>query len=327
MTDDNAIGSIVLQSGEPASLLSHMTAYGLASILETENPRVRLAWTGGMKPRLMVSGPGLSEDAVAETLIRHAKERAEPSSWLTEKTLPGILGGDDEGDEEEGGKPKKVAQASLMSPRMASIVDWGGFQRQRHAVLDRLGDAKAWVDLRLIWSLGEPSYWGFDKSAPKQDWAASKFDMRARYKGTDILNERFAKIARLIAGRSEEEVVSGLRGLTVGGDEPTTKDTKKAGQEVTAKTTEIGFRGPGSIDGTIVWCALWGISQFPLAHFARKRSASSGNLELAESEGPDCFYVPVWKGDWSPGRLRSMLASGQLRASAGSTFDPGKWLY
>lgn len=290
MNNSNATENLVLQSGEPTSLLSHMAAYGLVSILETENPRVRLAWTGGMNTRLEVSGPGLSGDAIAETLIRHAKERIQPGSWIAEQTGPGVLKGQPRG---------------LMSPRMAPVSDWRGLQDQRHSVLDRLGRDREWGDLRLIWSLGEPCYWQFYEGELRQDYASSRFEMQPRNHGNEIVNQRFAHLSKIVAKLAATRVVESLRGESV---------------SVRLKSDQPGFRGPGPVDDVISWCALWGISQFPLTHFTRREAVSSGHIGEWSSGS---FYVPVWAGRWSPGRLRSMLASGQMRAFVGGTSKTG----
>jgi CRISPR-associated protein Csb3 len=62
-----------------------------------------------------------------------------------------------------------------------------------------------------------------------------------------------------------------------------------------------------------VWCALWGIGQMPLAMRTERAALTSGHLGRSRHEW---FYVPVWNRPWRPARLRSILASEQLRQAA-----------
>jgi CRISPR-associated protein Csb3 len=70
---------------------------------------------------------------------------------------------------------------------------------------------------------------------------------------------------------------------------------------------------PGPADNALVWCALWGIGQFPLAMRPDRTAATTGHLGRSRREW---FYVPVWTTPWRPARLRSILAAQQLRQAA-----------
>ncbi|MGH3991106.1 MAG: hypothetical protein ACRDSN_01420, partial [Pseudonocardiaceae bacterium] len=63
------------------------------------------------------------------------------------------------------------------------------------------------------------------------------------------------------------------------------------------------------------WCALWGLSQFPLALRARQTAIASGHVGPATA---GWFYTLTWGGAWRMARLRSMLASLQARKLAES---------
>jgi hypothetical protein len=82
--------------------------------------------------------------------------------------------------------------------------------------------------------------------------------------------------------------------------------------------TMAGLAGPGPTDNALAWCALWGISQLPLAIRIRSIAVTTGHLGRGRQE---FFYVPVWQSPWRPARLRAMLASTQLRIAASSGLD------
>jgi hypothetical protein len=79
--------------------------------------------------------------------------------------------------------------------------------------------------------------------------------------------------------------------------------------------TATGLASPGPTDNALAWCALWGISQFPLAMRINDTAQTSGHFSRARKEW---FYVPMWQGAWRPARLRSVLASQELRTFAGA---------
>lgn len=312
MSEEMQVDRFVLSRSDPMTLLSHMAFYGLASIIEAEGlTGLRLSWTGGMAPRPQLCGPGLAGEELAEVVRRHAAGRAGERSWLSKRVaLPGKKGPVDRG---------------LMSPRIGKVDEWNDLQDQRHDVLDRLTEERSWVDLRLLWSLGEPCYWRLNRKGERmQDDGSSRLEMQPRNQGSEIVANRFAPLARYVGTRSLDVVVAGLRGEV-------TNDELGHGQPDSRSAT--GFRGPGPVDDALAWCALWGISQFPLTPSTRKPAATAGHL------GPTSggwFYVPTWRGDWSASRLRTILASRQLRAFATeaigeSTAEPtlgvsAKWL-
>jgi CRISPR-associated protein Csb3 len=293
MVEDRRLGSLVLEMSEPLSLLSHMAFYGLSSILEADGRRgLRLAWTSGMTPRPELSGPGLDDHAVGEALRRHAADRAGPGSWPSEQFS--VAG----------------KQRGLMSPRVGTIDDWDGLQDRRCDVLDRLGDEEEWVDLRLLWSLGEPCYWRFDKAVRRQDDAASRLEMQPRNHGSEIVGNRFAPLAAFLAECSPEAITAGLRGIAL---------SDQLGKNQSDSHSGTGFCGPGPVDDAVAWGALWGISQFPLVQSTRRQAATAGHIGAG---GAGSFYVPVWAGEWTPSRLRTVLASRQLCSVATEAATP-----
>ncbi len=308
MSEETRVGRFVLVGSDPMTLLSHMAFYGLASILESEGSTgLRLAWTAGMTPRPQLCGTWLTEEELAAIVCRHAAARARLGSWPSERVLVGK-------------RPR-----GLMSPRMGKVDEWEDLQHQRHAVLDRLTAEGAWVDLRLLWGLGEPCYWRFDRKGERmQDDGSSRLEMQPRNQGSEIVANRFAPLAGFIATRAGGEIIAGLRG-EIAHDE--------LGRNQPDSRSATGFRGPGPVDNAIAWCALWGISQFPLTPSARRAATTAGHVGLASG---GWFYAPTWTGDWSASRLRTVLASSQLRAFAARAVGepatkttggaPTKWL-
>jgi CRISPR-associated protein Csb3 len=284
--------SFVLERSEPRLLLCHLAFYGLAAILENAgHDDLRLSWTPGMAPRPVLSGEGLDPERLGQAVHEHATVRAAKGAWPSERAVVG-------------GKPR-----GLMSPRLSTLIDaeWEGFQARRHAVLDSLTAAGDGLDLRLIAALGEPSYWRANRKGERlQDDGASRLEMQPRNQGSEWVANRLHPIAQAVADRTVDGVVAGLTGKAtvdeVGANRP---DSRSA----------TGFGPPGPVDNAVVWCALWGISQFPIAQRLAGAATTTGHVGRT---GAGWFYLPVWTGSWRPARLRTVLASKPLRQYAAS---------
>lgn len=305
----------VLATADPATMLSHMALYGLAAIVEDGGlADVRLSWTDGMTPRPVLHTQQATSEAIGRIVRTHAALRSVPESWPNRQLTDG-------------------EQRALMSPRISTVTsgdDWRSLQRRRHAVLDGLTDALAFLDLRLIAALGEPSYWSINRKDQRfQDDGASRLEMQPRNQGSEFVGNRLRPLASAVTARTAAAVVDGLVGLTV---------RDEIGKDKQESRTPTGFASPGPTDNALAWCALWGISQFPIAHRIRIRTSgaregwavTTGHIEPGTAGH---FYVPVWHGLWRTARLRSIVASGQLRRFAetglrGKEPDPaaGSWL-
>lgn len=274
--------------GDHRRLITHMALYGLAAICEQAgHPDLRLSWSGGMRPR-----PGLTiaPDRVGDIVFAHAATR----DWVKETV-------------EVGGKPR-----GLMSPRLGAIGDdtaWETFQDRRQAVLDNLTDARAELDLRFLGALGEPCYWRYDTTSKqrRQDDAASRLEMQARNTGAEFVGTKLSRIAETVAARTPTEIVDGLTGRKV---------RDELGKDAPDSRSATGMDAYGPADNAVVWCALWGISQCPLA--LRTTGAAVTSIEIPDESKRRHFFVPLWNGEWHPARLRSILASHQLRSAARS---------
>lgn len=290
--------------GSPRTLLTHMAFYGLAAICQDAgHTELRMSWTPGMnpKPRLDVD---LDENAIADLVQVHAAHRAGPQAWPQERiTIKG-------------------ADRGLMSPRLSSLTHevtvagkteqrldhdlWRTLQQRRHRVLDHLTRQGQGLDLRLLAALGEPCYWRLDnpqQPSRHQDSAASRLEMQPRNQGSEFVANRLSKLAHAVANRTTTAILEGLLGRRV---------LDEVGNDKPDSRTATGMAEPGPTDNALVWCALWGISQAPLAFNSQDRAKTS----ICLRNGKEYFYLPIWRRPLHPARLRTLLVSDQMRAVA-----------
>jgi CRISPR-associated protein Csb3 len=295
---------ITLAGCEPRTLLSHMALYGLGAILEADGVRnLRLAWGPPANPRPTLSADDADETELAARVGHHAQAHAAADSWVQEDVTLTVRSQD---------KPKPATKA-LMSPRLSVFWNqetWELVQRSRHEALDRLAAASGWLDLRFLAALGEPCYWSYSiKGEPLQDDGASRFEMQPRNRGSEFVGNRLRKLAITVANRSAAQILAGLQGDSAEDELDNRPDSR----------TATGLAGPGPTDNALAWCALWGISQFPIAMRVNATGRTSGTAVTSghiRHRPGESFYVPMWKGQWRPARLRTMLASMQLRTAA-----------
>lgn len=284
-----------LQRADVKVMFWHLALYGLATICEDAGAEdISIGWSAGVTPRpwLRIADQGVGDQLalLAGIVHSHARHRAEEPSWLLRDI------------------EIKGTQRGLMSPRLSTFPHgdaWEAVQEARHRELDRLTEQHAWLDLRLLAALGEPCYWRHNRQQqPLQDEAASRLEMQPRNQGSEFVGNRLRKLAQHVAARDVEGVASGLSGRTV---------IDECGKDAVDSRTPTGLASPGPVDNALAWCALWGISQFPLAMRAGATAVTSGHVGRGRQEW---FYLPFWTGSWRPARMRSILASGQLRAAA-----------
>jgi CRISPR-associated protein Csb3 len=286
----------VLGGADPHTMLSHLALCGLAAIAEEEGLRdVRLSWTPGMGAR-----PALSaEDATAETIgaavQRHAARLDDPGSWLNRQL-------------------SDTEKRALMSPRISVIPDldgWQSLQNRRHDVLDQLTAARAMLDLRLIAALGEPSYWSRNQKGDRlQDDGASRMEMQPRNQGSEFVGNRLRPLAAAVAARTPTQISDGLSGRS---------RRDEIGKDDTLSRTPTGLADPGPTDNALAWCALWGISQFPVAFRRNDFALTSAHIGRGNA---GLYAAPVWSGRWRTARYRSVVASGYLTRFAENGLTP-----
>jgi CRISPR-associated protein Csb3 len=253
-------------------------------------------WSRDGDQRPVVTAPGLTCEQAAAVIAGHARRADHAASWLHRSITIN-------------GSPR-----ALMSPRLSAFGDgatWPQAQQQRHAVLDELTAARRWLDLRFLAALGEPCYWIRDRQDRlQQDNAASRLEMQPRNRGSEFVSNRLRKVAAAVAARDDSQILSGLLGRTI---------CDEADGDAADSRTATGLAPPGPTDNALAWCALWGISQLPLAMRIQTdpripvTAVTTGHLGRGRSEW---FYAPVWETPWRPARLRTILAAAQTRTAA-----------
>jgi len=287
--------SIFTPAGSVTTALSHFALFGLAAICEAELGVVaRVWWTDQRIPRPQLDA-GCQPHALAEAVHRHAAERTSPQSWLALRI-----------DHEE--KAPAAFSPRIKAPSSPSA--WHGLQSVRNTALDQLRAGHALLDLQMIGALGEPAYWLAGKTP---DGGASRWEMKTRNQGGDFVRDRLSRLAGYVAAREVEEVLSGLTGATV---------NDEAGQNKPESRSATGFARPGPVDNALAWCALWGISQFPVTHHLDAQSATAGTNVPHNRTHPTSVFLPVPTRPITLARLRTIIASRHL-ALVGATQHAG----
>lgn len=277
----------VLAGSDCRVLLSHLALVGLGAILEEAGANPRLGWTTGMAPTPVVHDS--APEQVAAVVRAHAARRAEPDAWVGQ-----TFG--------HHGKRR-----GLMSPRLATLAipqGWRELEQRRTEVIDTLTMLRAELDLRMLGALGRPAYWRVQQHQRRQDEGASRWEMQPRNQGSEFVGTRLCPLARAVAARTDPQVLDGLTGAT---------PVDEVGRGKADSRTPTGLAAPGPTDNALAWCALWGISQFPLALRAHHMAITSGHIQRSDKAW---FYTLTWHGAWRMARLRSMLACQQARSIA-----------
>lgn len=299
--------SELVMVGDTRSFLMHFAAYGLSAILESElGSSARVAMTSLRSLTVTLDDPRVTPLDMAAAVQSHAAARID--SWVTRTHM--------HADRESG----------TMSPRLktpSDRVQWEQLQRARHLAIDSVPRAEgSWLDLDFMGALGEPAYWYLDnvgKSRP--DAGASSWEMKTRNRGEEFTQNRLALLCKAVAGWETERVLAGLTGAEVNDD---------VGKNAVDSRTPTGLARPGATDNALAWCALWGISFFPVTHRAAPgpgTSKGSGQPSLtagtlrglprAEPQARAFTYLPLFRRPQRLARVKTLVASGALaRVSA-----------
>ena len=278
--------SVFRPAGSVTNALTHFALYGLAAIVEDETAQsVRLSWTDGPRPEPQLD-TGQEPGEIAAMVHRHATRHAAPQSWLAVSAQ----------------YANKIVAA--FSPRVfkpPTSEAWRQLQEARHTGLDAVAAEGCQLDLRMIGALGEQAYWPNGKE--DSDVGASRWEMKTRNQGAEFVGNRLVPLAQAVAARTIDQTLTGLSGETVNDEAGNNKPDSRSG---------TGFTRPGPVDNALAWCALWGISQFPLVHHNGAQSTTAGTYVPGAHKYAAYVFLPVPTRPITASRLRTILASRQL---------------
>lgn len=292
--------------GNVRQFFTHFAAYGLAAILEAATRQTVTVRTLSPQELEVDVAADVSPTDLAEKVREHAD--AHLDSWVS-----ATFGHFDR-------------TTGVLSPRMKApetAEHWRALQQARHGELDRaISSTGAFsIDLAFMQALGEPAYWFLNNSGkPEPDRGASSWEMKTRNRGEEFVQQRLLPLAEAVARRTTAEVLSGLTGETL---------VDEAGKDSLDSRTPTGLMLPAQTDNALAWCALWGISLFPVVQSAAspgrfKRSGQRAitpgilrNLPRLHPSARAAAYLPLFSKPMRLSRLRSVLVSGPLaRVSA-----------
>lgn len=273
----------------------HLFLLGLASIVEVETGRsVRVYWSA-RNEGVIDAGPDIEIKKLGEIVHHHAEQHAE-SKWLTD--VEKLAGG----------------SRSPLSPRIGELANRLAFEkleRARHPLIDSL-KRDDWLTRRFLGALGRPVDWAVNNQKEiVPDRGASGWEMKTRNRGEEFIQNRLAKLARFVSARSIDKVSEGLLGRFV---------SDEAGKQALDSRTPTGLRAPGPTDNARAWCALWGISLFPVQPVtgqsdpARQASTTAGILRF--HGGRLWFFLPIIETPRTVAKVRVIVRSAQLAQQA-----------
>lgn len=268
----------IVIAGSHASALPHFAGYGLAAILGAAGARpIRLRWSDAAEPRLSVTS-GFSRVEVGEAVCAHAEGAAAEDSWLNATIEAGSRAG-----------------GRLFSPRFKppGIEEWGEIVRQRDDFFP-----SDLLDACMVVGLGEPSWWRQSEGG-SPDAGASRWEMKTRNKGQEMVADRLVPLAVELANWTPVAVVDGLEGAS---------SSDVVGKESADSRTASGFRQPGPTDNALAWCALWGIAATRPVRRVGGMAQTPG-VWPRRATHPTVAALPVWTDDVSLEVVRRVLAS------------------
>lgn len=273
--------------GEDRHAFDHLSAYGLAAILDTTAPGlIRLGWTDTLDPRIRLSGADWK--TIGNVVHAHAVAHTHPRSWVQ---ADGLNAG---------------VRRGLFSPRVKVMGsdELTAWYTARAAHLDAVTGPYAQLDLAMIGSLGTPSYWSFEQGGARPDHGASRWEMKTRNRGEEFVANRLRLLAASVAARTPENVASGLAGIT---------NVDEVGKNQNDSRTPTGLMPPRATDNARTWCALWGLSLLPVIHSTAGASHTAGHLGH-HSRG--WLHLPIMIQMWPLARLKNVLTARQLLLAA-----------
>jgi len=135
--------------------------------------------------------------------------------------------------------------------------------------------------------------------------------MKTRNRGEDFIRNRLRQLAQIVADRDAGDIASGLIGQSV-------KDEAYKGKRSDESRTATGLTPPRFTDSALAWCALWGISSFPVIHRLMGASVTAGAVPIGKFT-PTHLVLPVLVGPHTLGRWQAVVASEQVIRAMGNT--------
>lgn len=288
----------IIVAGESTSALTHLALLGAAAIVRAGLPDadVTVCWRNDDGWRAVLDVVDVAEASIGALVAEHATRRTKPDSWVGEDI-------DHEG-----------RVTAVFSPRIkvaGSREAWEALQEHRLNGIDSLPQgADGDLDRRLIQSLGEPAYWRRGPNGYRADDGASRLEMKTRNRGEEFVQNRLRLLATAVSARTNSAVVDGLTGFA---------RRDEVGKNKADSRTATGFAGPGPVDNAVAWCALWGISQFPVIPQVDGRSDTCGFVSGRGVESALAIPMPI--RPVTPARMRSLMLGRHVVLAARRT-DP-----
>lgn len=268
---------------------THLLLVGLASILEdADEERTCEIWWNGSEYRahIRTNDDDLDWNACAHIVHEHAR-RWHESSWLG---ASGTYSGS--------------AKRATLSPRLGMSSTREGWESLQHDRCEAIDALQTILDRRYVGALGEPAYWAGSMDAREYtpDRGASRWEMVPRNRGQEFVTGRLVPLARAIADRTDEQIAEGLAGDSV---------VDEIGKNKSDSRSSTGLRPPSAVDNAQVWCALFGVSAFPV--FRSTQTKRGPTTALFQVKGRNPFAVlPLWDEPWTLQRYRAVVRSQAL---------------
>lgn len=270
--------------GKVEWVLSHFAQIGLASILAGHSSEVRFWWQDGDEPRPILAAD-LKRAEIGSVVKEHAARLSGPDSWLRSQT--------DLGD------PSK-SQRSLFAPRAKAPSEGGQWRSFLAERLRALADVEP-LDAALVEGLGEPAWWRVSDREARPDDGASRWEMKTRNRGEEMVTHRLLPLAQACAARSAEELIDGLTGEAL--DDGT-------GSGVASRSGS-GFVPPGEVDSAVAWCALWAMVRLPPTAVRGGVSVTPGLVPWGRTH-PTTAALPLYVDPVTPARWGQVMRSSAL---------------
>lgn len=227
--------------GDVTSALDLIVPVGLVAVLDEAGlGPASFFWDADAVPsRARVSCASPSKGEMAEAVRRHAERHTQADSWVQAR-IQGISN----------------AGKGLFSPRASlNARDWQEYLTQRAEWLTAHQAQLTELDWAMMAGLGEPAWWRASDKDPQPDKGASRWEMKTRNRGEEIITHRLQPLAHAVSNRSGDQILTGLlEGVRV---------TDECGGNSAASRTATGFTTPQPTDNAKAWLALWGLSALP----------------------------------------------------------------